>query len=846
MIKSTDEGLTWSSPVRINMDPIGQGKSHYFPWIHCDQANGILSIAFYDNRNVSNNQCETWLAWSFDGGDTWEEMKVSDVAWTPSPIPGMAGGYFGDYIGCAGYSGRTYPCWTDNRGGFAMAYVSPIDLIIPAAAVLYNDDYINDTTFGNGNGLVDYDETILLGLEMTNSGNIPADSVWVTLSTTSPFVAIEDSSEYFGDFDVSESIVIMDAFKFHTTPTIPDGYTISFKVTATDAADTNYVSYFYIEAHAPAVTILGMSIADPTGNNNNRLDPGEQATVKFLTKNTGDYDALEVVSTLTSSNPFVTVNDGTYDIGALTPGQSVYAEFPVSVNAAAAIGSATTLHNIAQSEYHMDEVYETVKIGLLVEDWETGNFQKFAWTFGGDADWLIDPDVKWEGNYSAKSGTIAENQTSELVINYHVMLNDSISFYRKVSSQGLSDWLKLYIDGMVVGMWSGNQDWQRFAYPVLAGPHEFKWVYSKDIAGSFGSDCAWVDFIVFPPEYKTAAWAGDDASVCEGSSYQLNSAAVNYDTLFWTTSGTGIFSDPNSFNPEYTPSPDDIAAGSVVLTITASSQGFTPMTDEMTLTIHPALIIAAGSDASVCAGNDYALAGATGSNYVSVMWATSGDGVFSDPALLNPFYTPGQNDIATGSVELTLDAISGNVCPDESDTLTLSVLPVPSVDLGPDTAICAQFTYTLDATTPDAINYLWEPGGETTPTITVDSAGIGIGSREYTVTVTVSNGCEGIDGSVVTFKTCAGINELSQRVKMNIYPNPNPGTFTIELSTLRPVTLSLRILNASGEEVYIKRGMTVEGNTKLPLNPGNLSQGGYLVEISDSKDVIVARLVIRK
>ena len=125
MIRSTDQGVTWTDPVRVNQDPSGMGKQHYFPWITCDPVTGTLSVVFYDDRNVSSSQCEVFCANSYDGGDTWEDFKVSDVSFTPSPIPGLASGYFGDYIGIAARNGMVYPVWTDNRTGTALTYTSP-------------------------------------------------------------------------------------------------------------------------------------------------------------------------------------------------------------------------------------------------------------------------------------------------------------------------------------------------------------------------------------------------------------------------------------------------------------------------------------------------------------------------------------------------------------------------------------------------------------------------------------------------------------------------------------------------------------------------------------------------
>jgi len=125
MIRSEDNGDTWSEPIKVNQDPSGMGKKHYLGWITSDPSTGTLSMVFYDDRNVSSSQVEVFCANSMDGGDTWEDFKVSDVAFSPSPIPGLASQYFGDYLGISARNGKVYPVWTDNRTGTALAYTSP-------------------------------------------------------------------------------------------------------------------------------------------------------------------------------------------------------------------------------------------------------------------------------------------------------------------------------------------------------------------------------------------------------------------------------------------------------------------------------------------------------------------------------------------------------------------------------------------------------------------------------------------------------------------------------------------------------------------------------------------------
>lgn len=138
MIRSTDGGTNWSTPIRVNQGPDIAGKEAYFPWISCDPETGVLSVVFYDDRNVTSTQCEVFVSYSADAGNTWTDFQVSDVAFTPAPIPGLASSYMGDYLGITSKGGKVYPCWTDNRGGLYMTYVSPFELGLNAGFIANN------------------------------------------------------------------------------------------------------------------------------------------------------------------------------------------------------------------------------------------------------------------------------------------------------------------------------------------------------------------------------------------------------------------------------------------------------------------------------------------------------------------------------------------------------------------------------------------------------------------------------------------------------------------------------------------------------------------------------------
>jgi hypothetical protein len=65
---SDNNGATWSSRVRVNGDPLGDGKSQFLPAIALDQTTGNLAITWLDARNSANDTgVQVFGAVSLDG-----------------------------------------------------------------------------------------------------------------------------------------------------------------------------------------------------------------------------------------------------------------------------------------------------------------------------------------------------------------------------------------------------------------------------------------------------------------------------------------------------------------------------------------------------------------------------------------------------------------------------------------------------------------------------------------------------------------------------------------------------------------------------------------------------------
>jgi len=464
----------------------------------------------------------------------------------------------------------------------ALAAVNATSLPGPS----YYAHILNDAS-GNNNGEADPGESIMLSLTMANFSDEPASDVSVELSSENEYISITDNTEFFGDFGLEDIIEMTDAFAFDVANDIPGGENIKFSVVASNN-DGSWESSFSITANGVLLMAGGLSIDDASGNNNGSLDPGETVDIHINISNSGQIDAVDAMAYFSTTDPFVTINTASFDLETLEAGEMVESMFNVSIDEAAPVGTSIDLTLMVESGYYMIENTFYPKVGLIVEDFETGDFTQFEWEFAGNADWTIATDEVYEGSFAAKSGAIGDESTTELKLTVEVANDDTISFYAKVSTESGYDYLQFYIDNDMQDEWAGEVNWTKISYPVEGGEHTFRWVYEKDYSVAGGQDAVWIDFAELPAmiDATMTAYAGADDEICEGMDYETNANGQNYESLMWETSGTGTFDDNTSMDAMYMPSEQDWEDGMVMLSLTVYNGGDN-MTDDMELTFMP-------------------------------------------------------------------------------------------------------------------------------------------------------------------------------------------------------------------------------------------------------------------
>lgn len=654
----------------------------------------------------------------------------------------------------------------------AQPYIGTVLSASPDGPYLTFESYVINDDNGNNNGLADFGETILLDVEIENLGNSDAENTTATISTSDPYINITDDFQEWGIIPAQSSITQTNAFEFVIDENTPDQHIITFNMEIQANSKETWSSSFTITSNAPNINFSDLIVDDSdSGNNNGRLDAGETVFLKVENSNSGHCMAYNSFAGISSESQYIEILSSTDSLGTVGFFGSKTATFEITVDPDAPNGCvlADFDYEFTSGNMLIDTTF-TKKIGLIFEDFETGDFSKFDWEHSGDEPWFVSNLYAYEGYFHSKTGDIGNSEKTELSLTLEIMTADSVSFMRKVSSELNYDKLKFFIDGSTKGEWSGTTEgWKREAYFVSPGWHTFKWQYKKDGGGTAGGDCAWIDYIIMPPIMTLTAYAGPDAVSCIGEDYICQGEATDWVSVLWTTSGTGTFDDPEILNPAYTPSSEDIDNGSVELTITAEDADGDTQVDEMILefiTSPETPIIPEGPD------------------YVDVY--------------LNP-----TSEYTGTSVEFA-NYYDWNISPEEAGTIS-----------GENLTATVEWSSTYLGTA--LISYK-----------AVNDCGESEYSEELEVTV---------DNTV-------NIDEKKQST-VRIFPNPNSGQFTLVFDTDKHLNVDIKIFNMMGNLVYQKNNFPVNKNLVRNVDASKLSCGVYYLIIQSTEFSINEKIIIQ-
>ncbi len=166
-IKSIDEGVTWSAPVRVNQDTPNNNKNQFYATISCDPNTGVIAVGYLDSRD-NHPLRDYYVSLSNDDGQNWHDYRVSDASFDNTA------GRSNDYTWVDVKNNYVIPVWNEN-------------ILDPTCLVNYNNAFTSAFTIACPNDI----SSILCNLnENTSQFYRASNSITVAGNPTSCYYNI--------------------------------------------------------------------------------------------------------------------------------------------------------------------------------------------------------------------------------------------------------------------------------------------------------------------------------------------------------------------------------------------------------------------------------------------------------------------------------------------------------------------------------------------------------------------------------------------------------------------------------------------------------------------------------
>ncbi|HLN52829.1 MAG TPA: T9SS type A sorting domain-containing protein [Lentimicrobium sp.] len=384
-----------------------------------------------------------------------------------------------------------------------------------------------DIAAGDDN-IIGFGEDVYITIHIKNLNSYSLSETTLNLSTSDAYYTIVDGIETISGLAPGDTLTLPNAFHLITHNNVPDKYQTPFVINAV-SNEGNWSRTVPLVAYRAITEITSVKIVD---GNNEVLDPGETVLLAIDIINTGGAELTNGVAFITTWNPYLTIYLSSVSRDTLNSGEEWSLIYGIMLSPEAPLNEIVDF-NLSITGDHYFSYFKTIPLytGLILEDFESGDFNSYNWETAGHASWYPLQGSAYEGEWCARSGVITDNEVSTLALEWDVAYPDSLSFYFKVVSEPTYDYLRFFCNQTEVAKWSGNINWSKATIGVAAGHNLFTWKYTKDYSISTGDDCAWLDYIVLPV-YSIATPVSDIQKIKATLSVSPNPATDKFEVSY--------------------------------------------------------------------------------------------------------------------------------------------------------------------------------------------------------------------------------------------------------------------------------------------------------------------------
>jgi hypothetical protein len=510
---------------------------------------------------------------------------------------------------------------------------------------------------------------------------------------------------------------------------------------ATKQDKLRYVGTIHVISQ-PYLSLTEVTVND---GDNAQLEYGEQATFDMVFKNIGDMASTQAIATLTTRNPlYVTINEGMATIPALAPNETVNLDevFNITISDELPNGTDLAFGLTMTSENYLwtgSFSFDAHAPNLRVSDIMTVNDETIN---KGNGNGRLDPgeNAQLIFTYINNGGARANDVTATLstASQQYITISDpvittatvdtseivTLTYNVSVSATMPRGEAALFTLRAETGAYANECDFshrvglETINFENGLGDLEWEndpnhpWVvtttdpYSGQYclqSGTIGLNATSTLSLPFNVENETDEIRFFRKTDCHTSDYlkfyidgtemqQWNGSLNWREMAFPVTQGEHVFTWAYEKDGSNTAGSDHVYIDEILFPVR-----------------HIAFSCNAGADQDICQVaaqlEGYVIGGE------NILWSTLGDGHFSQDNIINPIYTPGDQDLANKSVVLTLTAtnVDGEIL---SDNVAINFHNAASIVMDSEAGVCDGETFEVNALVDETGSVNWTTDGD--------------------------------------------------------------------------------------------------------------------------------------
>jgi uncharacterized protein (TIGR02145 family) len=347
-------------------------------------------------------------------------------------------------------------------------------------------------------------------------------------------------------------------------------------------------------------------------------------------------------------------------------------------------------------------------------------------------------------------------------------------------------------------------------------------IYTYYVTQSYSNDQSLPDTVTLTIKSIPAAPFSHDLSLCESDTNQ-SLYAYGENTKWYSDCSLTNLVDSGSV---YTP--DQTLPGTYEFYVTQTVSNCESHASKVVLTIKAEPTPPLTNDVTVCEGQPVPALTAEGEN---LQW-------YSDTSLSNLVGTGNSfssGQILPGTYTYSVTQLIAK-CRSNSKSVTLSINPLPLIDLGEDTTIYYDQNFIKGPFTDD-YNYLWSDGSGN-PYFEISGSNLGLGNHQIVVIVSDINSCNNSDTITISVMHYSDIHYNKNNSPIRLYPNPTKGSFAVDLDKSYS-NVNITITEFDGRIIQMEN----YNNAKTINLKMNAEPGIYLVTITTINDRAVFKIM---